>query len=127
MKNPEKPENKFESATEVPEALPTELVRKLAKVIGKYGEAGGTLGKNGFRLNLSAGEKSIYAISVLGPNDLILALSLSGDIPSEGETHTFRSDSEDGRSILIKWDRRISLRDVEIAMAMFDDASKGIN
>ena len=58
MASPENPNNKSESAL-APGDLSIEFVRKLGKIIGKYGEAGGTVGREGYRLVFSAGDKTL--------------------------------------------------------------------
>jgi len=90
-----------------------EFAHRLAKFVGNYGEAGETLNRQGFRIVLPLPEKSIDVISVLSQDGLLMAIFLSGDVPNEDNTDTFRSEK-----VLIKWDKRISIEDIETAMKL---------
>lgn len=69
---------------------------------------------------MRSGDKSIDVISLVGQNSMLMTLGLAGDIPEESMIHTYKSVTENGGEVLIKWDKRISLRDVEIAMKFLE-------
>lgn len=108
------------SDTDLPQELSSSFIRGLAHLVGRHGVAGESRGRAGYRLVMRSGDKSIDVISLVGQNSMLMTLGLAGDIPEESMIHTYKSVTENGGEVLIKWDKRISLRDVEIAMKFLE-------